>query len=170
VQFDDWSQIRAGVRCPLDRPRPPATDEWDLIGPLGVSTLYLARNQTYRGHCLLILDLRHASRPSELSAQEWLQFCADLHTAETAITRTLAPDHINIAALGNLSPHLHWHIIPRYRDDPRWGAPIWLTQACDMLDTRLDTQEQLRLVQSLRHALESACGGDGGEGTGGHSL
>jgi diadenosine tetraphosphate (Ap4A) HIT family hydrolase len=153
MDFDQWNELRRGVRCPFDRPRPESTDEWDIIAPLRVSTLYLSKNQTYRGHCMLILDLRHATRPDELSAEEWLQFCADLYAAETAITRTLDPDHINTAALGNLIPHLHWHIIPRYRNDPRWGAPIWLTQGRDMPDTRLETNEHLGLLQSLRRAL-----------------
>lgn len=156
MDFNEWSELRRGLRCPLDRPRPESTDEWDLVAPMSVSTLYLSKNQTYRGHCLLILDARHASRPNELSTEEWLQFCADLYAAEGAITRTLAPDHINIAALGNLTPHLHWHIIPRYRDDPRWGAPIWFNQAGDMPDTRLDPEEHSRLLQSLRQTLASS--------------
>ena len=153
MDCDQWKAVRRGVRCPFDRPRPESTDEWDIIAPLRVSTLYLFKNQTYRGHCVLILDLRHATRPDELSAEEWLQFCADLYGSETAITRTLDPDHINMAALGNLIPHLHWHIIPRYRHDPRWGAPIWLTHGRDMPDTRLETNERLGLLQSLRRAL-----------------
>ncbi len=153
MDFNEWSAMRRGIRCPMEAPRPESTDEWDLIVPLSLSTLYLSRNQTYRGHCLLILDARHATRPDELSIEEWLQFCTDLHSAQSAISRTLNPDHINIAALGNVMPHLHWHIVPRYRDDPRWGAPIWLSQASDMLDSRLEPTEHLRLLQSLRQAL-----------------
>jgi diadenosine tetraphosphate (Ap4A) HIT family hydrolase len=32
---------------------------------------------------------------------------------------------MNYECLGNSSPHLHWHLIPRYIDDPRWGQPVW---------------------------------------------
>ncbi len=157
MDFSQWSEMRRGVRCPLDSPRPESNEEWDLIAPLTASTLYLCKNQTYRGHCMLILDLRHATRPDELSSEEWLRFCADLYKAQSALTRTLDPDHINIAALGNLTPHLHWHIIPRYRNDARWGAPIWMTQSGEMPDTRLEANEHLRLLQSLRRALMSSC-------------
>ncbi len=164
MEFNQWSKLRRGIGCPLDAPRPGSTDEWDMVVPLTVSTLYLFKNQTYRGHCLLILDVRHATRPDELPKEEWLQFCADLHTAEQAIIRTVDPDHINIATLGNVTPHLHWHIVPRYRNDPRWGAPIWLSQAGDMPDTRLDPKEHASLLQSLCRTLASSTGERGRTG------
>jgi diadenosine tetraphosphate (Ap4A) HIT family hydrolase len=119
------------------------------VAPLSVASLYLSRNQTYRGHCLLILE-RHATRLDELSVAEWSAFSTDLHRSVGAITGTVRPDHINVASLGNLVPHLHWHIVPRYRSDPRWGAPIWST---DMPDTRLTAAEQRELIKDLRAAL-----------------
>jgi diadenosine tetraphosphate (Ap4A) HIT family hydrolase len=148
-----WEHLVRGTDCPFDAPRAKSNDHWDIVAPLDVSTLYLATNQTYRGQCLLILDLRHATRPDQLSAEEWAALCADLHRAEVAIARTVMPDHINIAALGNVVPHLHWHIVPRYHTDPRWGSPIWPSNLTDMPDTRLPAIEQSRLVQELRSAL-----------------
>ncbi len=120
---------------------------------LTVSSLYLARNQTYRGQCVLILDLRHATRPEHLSAEEWAKFCADLHVAENAMVRAVRPDHVNVESLGNVVPHLHWHIVPRYRDDPRWGAPIWLTALDDMPDARLSADERAQLIDAMRKEL-----------------
>src|SRR5665213_2168218 len=129
TRWDQWSK---GIACPFDAPRAESNDHWDFIARLMASSLYLSNNQTYRGHCLLILDLRHATRPDQLSAEEWRSFCADLYTAESAISLTVRPDHINIAVLGNVVPHLHWHIVPRYRGDPRWEAPIWMTEVAEM--------------------------------------
>jgi len=37
----------------------------------------------------------------------------------------LHPDKINLASLGNQVPHLHWHVIPRFKDDPHWPFAIW---------------------------------------------
>ena len=155
MDFNEWNDMRRGIHCPFDAPRSTSSDGSEVVRALSVSTLYLAGNQTYRGHCVLMLDLRHATRPDELSREEWLQFCADLHTAESALIRALHPDHINIATLGNVVPHLHWHIVPRYRNDPRWGAPIWLTEMAEMPDIRLAPQERSALMQSLRSALAS---------------
>lgn len=144
-----WEQLALGQNCSFDAPRAASTEAWEQVASLDVSTLYLARNQTYRGHCILILDLRHATRPDQLSASEWGRFCADLHRSETAIVRAVQPDHINIASLGNLMPHLHWHIIPRYRTDPRWGGPIWPEEA----QHRLAAADEEALKAVLRQML-----------------
>ena len=45
--------------------------------------------------------------------------------AVTAIVAVCKPDHMNVESLGNVMPHLHWHVIPRYKRDGRWGQPIW---------------------------------------------
>jgi diadenosine tetraphosphate (Ap4A) HIT family hydrolase len=37
----------------------------------------------------------------------------------------MAPDKINLASLGNVVPHLHWHVIPRFSDDPHFPNPVW---------------------------------------------
>ena len=47
----------------------------------------------------------------------------------------MKPDHINVESLGNVVPHLHWHIIPRYVGDPMWGAPVWQVPLDSMPDT-----------------------------------
>jgi diadenosine tetraphosphate (Ap4A) HIT family hydrolase len=139
--------------CPLDAPRPDSNEHWDLVARLSVSSLYLAKNQCYRGHCQLVFDPRHAARPDELSAAEWAEYCADLYRAQAAIVRAVRPDHINIESLGNVVPHLHWHIIPRCRGDPRRGRPIWLDDARDMPDVRLAAADREELIAAIRGFL-----------------
>ncbi len=148
-----WHTLERGVDCPLDAPRPASNEHWDLIAALSVSSLYLSKNQTYRGHCTLIFDPRHATRLDQLSATEWRAFSDDLFRAQGAVMRTVRPDHINIESLGNVVPHLHWHIVPRYRDDPRWGLPIWLTPLSDMPDTRLQDKDREALIGALQAAV-----------------
>jgi diadenosine tetraphosphate (Ap4A) HIT family hydrolase len=155
VADTQWEQLVRGVNCPFEAPRTESNDEWDFVARLTASSLYLAKNQTYRGQCLLILDLRHATRLEELSRPEWLAFASDLYSAEKAVVDAVRPDHINVAALGNVVPHLHWHIVPRYAKDPRWGSPIWQTAAAGVADTRLASDEQLGLIRTLRRALAS---------------
>jgi len=94
-----WEARVAGQACPLDAPRPASTDYWDLVGKLSVSSLYLTKNQTYRGYCQLIFDLRHVSRLDQLSHQEWTALAADLFIAQQAIVRVVRPDHVNVESL-----------------------------------------------------------------------
>ena len=155
MEHSQWELLVRGTDCPFDGPRQSSNEHWDLVARLAASSLYLAVNQTYRGQCLLILDIRHATRPEELSKEEWGTFCADLYAAEVAIAKAVKPDHINVAALGNVIPHLHWHIIPRYRGDPRWGAPIWPTNLKDIPDTRLSEADRNRLLQDIKNGLTS---------------
>jgi diadenosine tetraphosphate (Ap4A) HIT family hydrolase len=137
----------------MDAPRPSSNDYWDLVGKLTVSSLYLTKNQTYRGQCQLIFDSRHVARIDQLTRPEWTSLAADLYTAQQAIARVVSPDHINVESLGNVVPHLHWHIIPRYAGDPMWGAPVWKVPLDSMPDTRLPDNERAALLEQLEKAL-----------------
>jgi ATP adenylyltransferase len=148
-----WQALVDGDGCQMDAPRPASNDFWDLVAPLSVSSLYLAKNQTYRGQCSLIFDVRHAARPDQLTASEWSAFCADLFAAQHAVIAVTRPDHINVESLGNVVPHLHWHIIPRYVGDPRWGMPIWTTPLSAMAEMRLEPADREALLRQLRDAL-----------------
>jgi methyltransferase (TIGR00027 family) len=150
-----WEARVAGQACPLDAPRPASTDYWDLVGRLTVSSLYLTKNQTYRGYCQLIFDSRHVSRLDQLSPQEWTALAGDLFLAQQAVVRVVRPDHVNVESLGNIVPHVHWHIIPRFRDDPTWGAPIWQTPLESMPDTRLPAADRDALIDALRQSLKA---------------
>jgi diadenosine tetraphosphate (Ap4A) HIT family hydrolase len=44
---------------------------------------------------------------------------------ETAVRAVFAPDKINLASFGNMAPHLHWHIIPRFNNDAHFPEPVW---------------------------------------------
>jgi diadenosine tetraphosphate (Ap4A) HIT family hydrolase len=44
---------------------------------------------------------------------------------ELSLRHLLQPDKINLASLGNMTPHLHWHVIPRFSDDRHFPNPVW---------------------------------------------
>lgn len=46
---------------------------------------------------------------------------------ESVVRAAVLPDKVNLASLGNIAPHLHWHVIPRWTDDSHFPAPIWGT-------------------------------------------
>jgi methyltransferase (TIGR00027 family) len=159
-----WALRVGGASCPLDAPRPASNEYWDHVATLSVSSLYLARNQTYRGYCQLVFDPRHVARVDQLSRQEWASLASDLFTAQQAVVRAVNPDHVNVESLGNVVPHLHWHIIPRHVGDPQWGAPIWMTPLDSMPDTPLRGDEREALIAALRQGLAGPVTGMSGVG------
>ncbi|WP_298212704.1 HIT family protein [Acidovorax sp.] len=67
----------------------------------------------------------HVAEFSDLSAAERAH-CMDAVTlVEQALREHLAPTKVNIAALGNMVPHLHWHVIARFDWDSHFPAPVW---------------------------------------------
>ena len=142
-----------GINCPLDLPRVEPNPYRESVGSLRVSTLCLLNNQEYRGHCILIFDLGHAVRLDELNAGEWTDYAKDLRQAVRAIATVCRPEHINVEAIGNRAPHLRWQLIPRCREDPRWGGPIWTTTIEELAHTQLPDAEQAELTSSIRALL-----------------
>jgi diadenosine tetraphosphate (Ap4A) HIT family hydrolase len=101
----------------------------------------------------LTFDPRHAARLDELTPEEYGAFAGDLLLAHRAVAAAMNPDHVNVESLGNVVPHLHWHVIPRYLDDARWGMPIWTTPLSAMPDHRLGETERANLIDLIRTVL-----------------
>jgi diadenosine tetraphosphate (Ap4A) HIT family hydrolase len=101
---------------------------------------------------MLVYDARHVRRLDELTRDEWQAASLELWIATRAIVQVFAPDHLNVESLGNVVAHLHWHLIPRYRHDPRWGKPIWLDAAADPV--RLTEHEYGQLAARLAARLD----------------
>jgi len=78
----------------------------------------------YPGFCRVILN-RHVREMTDLSEQERIRLMHVLFGVEKAIRALYQPDKINLASLGNMTPHLHWHVIPRWRDDRHFPNPVW---------------------------------------------
>jgi diadenosine tetraphosphate (Ap4A) HIT family hydrolase len=84
----------------------------------------LVDDPQYPGFCRVIWTA-HVREMTDLEPGE-RQFMMNLVFAVEKVVRALfAPDKVNLASLGNLTPHLHWHVIPRWRDDRHFPEPIW---------------------------------------------
>jgi diadenosine tetraphosphate (Ap4A) HIT family hydrolase len=78
----------------------------------------------YPGYCRVILK-RHATEMTDLDGAERAGLMTVVYAVEEAIRATMRPDKMNIASLGNMTPHVHWHVVPRFRDDRHFPTPIW---------------------------------------------
>lgn len=78
----------------------------------------------YPGFCRVIWN-DHVREMTDLPAPDRALMMQAVWQVETAVREAMQPDKINVASLGNMVPHLHWHVIPRYADDAHFPGPIW---------------------------------------------
>lgn len=88
---------------------------------LPASIVYIFREQSHPGRLIVALK-EHANDLADLSDAQRDAFFADVATAARAIRKAFNPDKINYAAFGDLVPHLHFHLVPKYRDQFEWGG------------------------------------------------
>lgn len=96
----------------------------ELVGAFGIpicelpaSQLILFREQSHRGRCI-VASRRHVDDISDLTEEESAAFMADVRRVAGALHRALSPDKINFGAYGDTMHHLHFHLVPKYADDP----------------------------------------------------
>ena len=68
---------------------------------------------------------------------------------EAAVRDTMQPHKMNLASLGNMTPHVHWHVVPRFRDDRHFPGPIWAAPKRE----RAPNPERERRSQAVGAAL-----------------
>lgn len=86
----------------------------------------LVDDADYPGFCRVIWN-EHIKEMTDLTAQLRSAYMDTVFAVESAIREVMQPQKINLASLGNMTPHLHWHVIPRYIDDTHFPNPIWST-------------------------------------------
>ena len=92
-----------------------------LIAELRVSRVFLFKEQTYRGRCLVAYN-GHVNDLNELSDEERNLFMADVVQVTRAMQRAFNPEKINYGAYSDKISHLHFHLAPKYVDGPDYGG------------------------------------------------
>lgn len=76
---------------------------------------------------------------------------------ETVLREQLQPTKVNLASLGNVVPHLHWHVIARFDWDARWPAPVWAPKQKEVADATSRLPVTLtQLDECVASAMSSA--------------
>jgi diadenosine tetraphosphate (Ap4A) HIT family hydrolase len=104
----------------------------------------------YPGFCRVIWEA-HVKEMTDLSEDDRLQLMEVVFAVESVLREQLEPVKINLASLGNVVPHLHWHVIPRYVDDPHFPQPIWSSP-----QRPVKTEEIYPTTAALAGAIASA--------------
>lgn len=104
-----------------------------------------------------VVSQAHVPEWTDLSEPEQLDLMRVVSTVERALRDSLHPTKVNLATLGNVVPHLHWHVIARFDWDSHFPAPIW-GQALRVVEAgQLAVLEHLlpRVDQLLRQRLQA---------------
>lgn len=86
----------------------------------------LLTNTDFPGFCRVVLNA-HVKEMTDLSESEQQRLMRVVFKVEQAVRDVLKPEKINLASLGNKTPHLHWHVTPRYEGDATFPNSIWST-------------------------------------------
>jgi diadenosine tetraphosphate (Ap4A) HIT family hydrolase len=125
------------------------TDIAEIVADLEVSTLYLTKDQTYKGRCILALN-DHKTELFQLGTDELPAFSRDMARAAKALYEVFKPGKINYAAFGDTYPHIHFHLVPKYEGGPDWGRQFNLP----LSETGLASKAELeQLIQAIKSSL-----------------
>lgn len=128
--------------------------ECPLCHPQGESVIWedypwrviLVDDERFPGYSRLI-HAEHIREMSDLPAARRAQCMDIVSRMETALRQVLEPDKINLAQFGNMVAHLHWHIIPRWKNDPHFPETAWGPAAVRSADESLSWADQARRLR-----------------------
>ena len=121
----------------------------ELLHQAGQFRVVLVGDEHYPGFCRVIWQ-DHIKEVTDLPELDRMLLMDVLWQVELVVREVMRPDKINLASFGNLVPHLHWHVIPRYADDTHFPQSIWgqaqraLQSQAQALKVRRERLELLR--------------------------
>lgn len=133
--------------CPMCR-------RWDTdpelrIAELPNSYVILNRDQFFPGYTLLFTKT-HATELFQLDREARAALMEEVSIVAEALHGIYRPAKINYELLGNMVPHIHWHIVPRFSSEPLWPRPIWSEPHEELI---LSPDEYRQRIETIRSAL-----------------
>ena len=136
--------------CPLC-----TTDGGELLWKNEEMRVILANEPEFPGFCRIVWN-DHVAEMSDLSIDQRARLHHILILVEKVLLEVMQPDKVNLAALGNMVPHLHWHLIPRYQADVCFPASVWSEKQRESNHAHLEMQRSK--VSSLKKKIQEVLG------------
>lgn len=115
---------------------------------LDYSKVYVFKEQSHKGR-VIVASNKHVSELVDLSDEERNGYFSDVDKVAKALHKTFQPDKINYGAYGDTGHHLHFHLVPKYKDEVEWGTPF----AMNLQETFLTDEEYESLAEQIRANL-----------------
>lgn len=130
--------------CPLCVPN---TNE--LLWQDDFCRVVLLNDADYPAYCRVEL-LEHVKEMTDLAPEGRARMMKTVFAVETAIRELFNPDKINLASLGNKTPHIHWHVIPRFQNDRHFPNSHWGEALRAGNPTPLNEEEKAALIARIK--------------------
>ncbi len=118
------------------------------IADLEVSTVYLFKEQTHPGRCVVAYK-DHVNQQHDIPQEEWVKFMLDTRRLAEAIDKAFHPAKINYGAYSDTLKHAHWHLCPKYEGGPEWGGTFEMNPG----KTYLSDAEYKDIIEKIRAQL-----------------
>jgi diadenosine tetraphosphate (Ap4A) HIT family hydrolase len=127
-------------------------EEGQLIWQGDEARIILVNDPDLPGFCRVVWN-RHVAEMTDLTYGEREHLMTLVFAVEEAMRHVMHPDKVNIAALGNMVPHIHWHVIPRFKDDAFYPGSAWSKRVQETPEAIL--LERRRSVTELPEAIKA---------------
>lgn len=118
------------------------------ICELKVSTVFLFREQTYSGRCIVAYK-DHSKERYDLQGEELLAYMEDVNKVARVMKELFTPVKINYGAYSDKLPHLHIHLVPKYENGPDFGGTFTMNPQ----KTYLTDEEYMEMLAAIRSKL-----------------
>lgn len=129
--------------------------EGELLAKFGIkicelkaSMVYLFKEQSHEGR-VIVAHKEHVGEIVELTAQERNEFFEDVDKVARALHAAFHPDKVNYGAYGDTVKHLHFHLVPKYKDGFEWGGVFAMNPA----QTYLSDEQYEMVIQKIKDQL-----------------
>jgi diadenosine tetraphosphate (Ap4A) HIT family hydrolase len=149
MAIDETASRACGICSIIDKIRSGGFPDW--VADLPRSWLTLGDAQFYRGYCVLLAK-HHVTELHAMPRGEAHELLDEILAVGRTLAEVLKPLKLNYECLGNQEPHVHWHIFPRYSNDPMRLGPVWLRPEAER-KVVLEEDDRAELIAAIRREL-----------------
>ena len=130
----------------------PMCQRWNNDADLRIietthSYVVLNRDQYFPGYTLLFTK-EHVTELFHLDRTVRSELMEEVSRVAQALYSTFSPTKINYELLGNMVPHIHWHIVPRFASEALWPRPIWAEPHDELSLSPDEYQQRITVIRS----------------------
>jgi len=125
--------------------------KWDnepelRIVELECGYVILNRDQFFPGYTFVVIK-EHVTELFHLDREKRICVMEEVTAVASALYTLFKADKINYELLGNMVPHMHWHLVPRFRTDQLWPRPIWAVPHEEVILSPADNAERIEQIK-----------------------